>query len=357
MTAIDSRVTEFEPSLSDFLQHLQETSHRLGSIDQFPEESIRRCARLELAFMDDSQRMLKYYVALAFGCMTTAFIMTQRFAALRRLQTSLNIAAQSRWLECILAGDDFTTIGISHLTTSRQYCQTPSLTVQLVDRRWILNGSAPWVTGAAHASMIVVGAVEASDAGSTPATSSQYLFAVPTNSEGVRCGRGLSLLALTSSCTDVAQFDNVRLTEDDLIHGPSDHVIATSSPPGSGAGGLQTSAIALGLAARAIKYLILESKSRPMLNQHIESLQQIWDDIYAELTDHPAPNAIKLRKRANDLALQSSQAALATAKGAGYVEGHEVGNWCREALFFLVWSCPQAVVDAHLRGFSQSELL
>ena len=46
--------------------------------------------------------------------------------------------------------------------------------------------------------------------------------------------------------------------------------------------------------------------------------------------------------RANSLVLRASQAALAAAEGTGYVVGHPAGRWCREALFFLVWSCPQA---------------
>ena len=55
-----------------------------------------------------------------------------------------------------------------------------------------------------------------------------------------------------------------------------------------------------------------------------------------------------LRQRANSLVLRATQAALVTAKGAGYVQGHPVGRWCREALFFLVWSCSQPVVSANL---------
>jgi hypothetical protein len=39
---------------------------------------------------------------------------------------------------------------------------------------------------------------------------------------------------------------------------------------------------------------------------------------------------------------------LSAAKGSGYVIGHPAGRWCREALFFLVWSCPQPVLSAHL---------
>ena len=48
------------------------------------------------------------------------------------------------------------------------------------------------------------------------------------------------------------------------------------------------------------------------------------------------------------LVLRATQGALAAAKGAGYVVGHPVGRWCREALFFLVWSCPQGVMAAAL---------
>ncbi len=40
--------------------------------------------------------------------------------------------------------------------------------------------------------------------------------------------------------------------------------------------------------------------------------------------------------------------SLAAAKGTGYMIGHPAGRWCREALFFLIWSCPQPVMSAHL---------
>jgi hypothetical protein len=46
--------------------------------------------------------------------------------------------------------------------------------------------------------------------------------------------------------------------------------------------------------------------------------------------------------------LRATQAALVAAKGAGYVAGHPAGRWCREAMFFLVWSCPQPVLAANL---------
>jgi hypothetical protein len=46
--------------------------------------------------------------------------------------------------------------------------------------------------------------------------------------------------------------------------------------------------------------------------------------------------------------VRAAQAALTATKGAGYVTGHPVERLVRESLFFLVWSCPQAVTDAFL---------
>ena len=46
--------------------------------------------------------------------------------------------------------------------------------------------------------------------------------------------------------------------------------------------------------------------------------------------------------------LRATQASLSAAKGAGFVAGHPAGRWCQEALFFMVWSCPQHVMNAQL---------
>ena len=56
----------------------------------------------------------------------------------------------------------------------------------------------------------------------------------------------------------------------------------------------------------------------------------------------------RLRADSNSLVVRAAQAALTATKGAGYVTGHPVDRLVRESLFFLVWSCPQAVTDAFL---------
>jgi hypothetical protein len=50
--------------------------------------------------------------------------------------------------------------------------------------------------------------------------------------------------------------------------------------------------------------------------------------------------------------LRAAQSYLAASKGAGFVSGHPAERAVREAMFFLVWSCPQPVVSAALREFA-----
>ena len=61
---------------------------------------------------------------------------------------------------------------------------------------------------------------------------------------------------------------------------------------------------------------------------------------------------LALRVEVTRLALRASQLALLAAKGSGFVAPHPAQRWARQALFFLVWSCPQPVASAALREFA-----
>jgi hypothetical protein len=53
-----------------------------------------------------------------------------------------------------------------------------------------------------------------------------------------------------------------------------------------------------------------------------------------------------LRANANTLVLRATQSALTAAKGVGFVRPHPAQRWARQALFFLVWSCPRPAAEA-----------
>jgi len=63
-------------------------------------------------------------------------------------------------------------------------------------------------------------------------------------------------------------------------------------------------------------------------------------------------SAQSLRMRVNTLVLHATQAALTASKGSGFLLSHPAQRWARQALFFLVWSCPATVASATMTYFS-----
>jgi len=295
---------------------------------------------------------IQTYIDIAKSCLTTAFILTQRQAAVVRISASVNITAKKRWLPGLFSGESFATVGISHLTTSRQHFKKPVLTADLLGdgSRIELNGYSPWVTGAAFADSVVVGA--------TLNDGRQVLLAVDSKLPGFMPGTGMDLTALSASKTDQIRFQKVVVDSSNILSGPTENVMRMGR--GGGAGSLQTSALAIGLSLRSIEYLSNETFDRPDLREPSEQLasearwllQDLRNTVFDSASSSTA-TAEQIRQRANSLVLRATQSTLMVAKGAGYMRGHPAERWCREALFFLVWSCPKAVSNANLCEFAQ----
>ena len=90
-----------------------------------------------------------------------------------------------------------------------------------------------------------------------------------------------------------------------------------------------------------------QAAKRPLLKQTLCSLNDEHQKNIVSLCT-PDIDRITLRVRVNQLALKSAQQALVACKGKGLVVGEKSGELCTQALFFLVWSCPQSVQNAHL---------
>lgn len=283
------------------------------------------------------------YLRLAAADLTTTFIITQFIGACRRIAGSEHPQPAAQWLARLLDGEAFATVGISHLTTSRRHLGKPVLTVTPDESGggFRLNGMSPWVTGAVQADVIVLAG--------TLQDGRELLAAVPTASPGMTCHPGTNLVALSASCTDRVMLQDVQVTPEMVLAGPVHDVMRTGT--GAGTGGLQTSTLAVGLAQAAVEYLTTEAEQRSDLAPIARTLGAQTAALEEQLLRAAAGDACdlgQLRGEANRLVLRATQAALTAAKGAGFIDGHPVGRWCREALFFLVWSCPQPVASAHL---------
>lgn len=286
--------------------------------------------------------LLEGYLDLAQVCLTTAFILTQRDAACHRIAASPNIDLRQRLLPDHCAGRAMATVGISHLSTSRQHWSKPSVVAYPTKNGFDLNGEAPWVTGAGHADLLVTGA--------TLESGDQILVAIPNGRQGLGIGPPMTLLALNAAATGTVMLDQVSVSMDEVICGPLPNVMRIG--PTGGTGSLTTTAVAIGAAARTLDLLCQESSGRldvaavlkPLACEHAALKLELLQAARAT-PDATALRAIaeSMRFRANSVAMRLAQAYVCCAKGAGFVSGHPAEQSLREAAFFQVWSCPPTV--------------
>lgn len=306
-----------------------------------------------------NDQIVNGYLKLAAACLTTTFVITQRTGACKRILASENDHLKDRLLPDLASGETFATLGISHLTTSSRHLAKPAMMATRVENGWKLNGFCPWVTGGAFADVIVVGAeTESEQVGDEPSQQrqrQQILVALPTDLAGIDCHPGHQLVALSGSQTGKVELYGVVVGDEHVLAGPAEQVLKSSSK-GPSTGGLQTSALAIGLGAAAVDFLQQQSISRSELTPNLEAMRNELHDLRSNILDLANGNLVcsneHLRTSANSFVLRATQSALVAAKGAGFVASHDVGRWCREALFFLVWSCPQNVSNANLCEFA-----
>jgi alkylation response protein AidB-like acyl-CoA dehydrogenase len=349
--------TPNDPAIAKLCSRLAEMAIDLDRSGNWPAEQLRLCGEhgVYTWFLDpmwggagwNEEQVVCGYLALSAACLTTTFIITQRTGACRRIAGCQNDPLKRRLLPGLASGELFATVGISHLTTSRRHLGRPVLTAERVPGRFRLHGMSPWVTGADAADVLVLAATLVENGS---ATDRELLIAVPTDTVGLTVPPPLPLVGVAASSTGPIHLDGAEVADEWLIGGPMPNVMA--SGVGAGTGGHETSTLAVGLAQAAIDYLDDEAIRRPDLQPPTTALHaehsQLLNDLLAISRGEPVCTKEMLRQRANSLVLRASQAALAAAKGAGYVMGHPAGRWCREALFFLVWSCPQPVAAANL---------
>ena len=297
------------------------------------------------------EELTRGYELLSAACLTTTFVLTQGNGACQRIAGCENDILKDELLPGLCLGETFATVGISHLSTSGQHLRTPAVQVEQNGSDLVFTGVIPWVTGARHADYIVTGG--------TCADGRQVLAVVATDSPEVVVRQPPNLMALNASQTGAVELNGVQVDERFLIAGPVEGVMKRGK--GGGTGSVTTSALALGTATRALALLRQEAEQRADLREIVESIEaersetaEMMYELSRGETMHESPALVAdtVRKRANSIVLRATQAYLAASKGAGIVSGHPAERLVREAMFFLVWSCPQPVLTAALREFA-----
>ena len=291
--------------------------------------------------------LVERYARLASGSLTAVFILSQHDAAVRRLSGAASREEARRWLEAIGPGQAFTTVGISQLTTSRRLGTQALLATETGPGTYRLQGAMPWVTGACRADVFVTGALLEDGR--------QMLIALPANRPGVTVQPAFELAALQASCTAEVTLDDVIVTDSDLLAIPS---LELSDQPGAvAAAGLEPSALAMGQARAALAALVTMAEDRIELNDPVDVLCETWAQTWSALMacargDESSVTPSQVRAQANALVLRTTQAYMAARRGSGFLRSEPAQRWARQALFFLVWSCPMPVAQAAIRNLA-----
>lgn len=278
--------------------------------------------------------VMEFLIELGGCCLTTALALTQ-WASGCRIIAEAERDVRQQFLPALARGDTTTTVGISQLTTSRRHLGRAVM--QACRRRdaWTLDGLCPWVTGADSVDTIVTGAATSDG--------EPCFFVVDRTSSGVTVDPPMEMLALTGSRTSAVHFQGAPVLA----------AIEPASTKRPGAGGLTTSALAVGAAKASARLLAAEATRRDdvapiaagLANEADGLANRVLTGVRHGLEPHDRD---ELRGEANSLVIRAAQAGLVASKGAGFVSGHPAELAIREAMFFLVWSCPQTVSSATL---------
>ncbi len=291
--------------------------------------------------------LVQRYAQLASCSLTAVFILSQHDAAVRRLDGAADRPTARDWLRAIAAGKAFATVGISQLTTSRRLGSQALVATEVEPGTFQLDGAMPWVTAAERADVLVTGALLNDGR--------QMLIALPVDRPGLTVRPAFELAALQASCTTEVILDKVRVSAADLLAGPSADL---SAQPGAvGTAGLETSALALGQARAALGALAGLAAERLELSDPVDVLCDTWQQTWTALAacargERDSVTASQIRAQANALVLRSTQAYLTARKGSGFLRSEPAQRWARQALFFLVWSCPTPIAQAAIRDLA-----
>ena len=278
------------------------------------------------------------YEQLAASSLSTALILTQRDTAVGLVDISTDSKRQSKMLERFSTNEHFTTVGFAQLTTSRQGVQ-PALLAEKVAGGYKLNGLIPWCTGAAMANFIVAGAVDPSVG--------QLLFLLQPQLSGITIDPAMQLVALRSTFTTSLHLKDVFVEDSWLLRGPAEAVLAGRKNSLT----LGQTFLAMGLCRGALN-LIAEHNSNRARSAH-DRFEQLLNELHEEIVglsqpgkeaEATAANA-RLRGTCNDLALRITHAAVTLYTGTALLIDHPAQRLAREAMFLLVWSCPNPVID------------
>ncbi len=278
------------------------------------------------------------YERLATASVATALVLTQRDAAVGLVDAAVGAPEREPLLRRFAENGAWATVGIAQLTTSRQG-GPPAVRAERVDGGYRLDGVIPWSTGAARSDFVVAGAVLPDR--------NQVLVLLPSDLPGVRPAEPMRMVALSQTMTGAVHLDGVRVDDRLVLRPPCENALAGRRKGLT----LAQTFVATGLCRAATDLIAAHDsdRARTLHGRLAAQLEAVRAEVHAlcqpgREAAAAAANA-RLRGTCNDLAVRATHAAVALYKGTALLLDHPAQRLAREAMFLLVWSCPNPVID------------
>lgn len=261
------------------------------------------------------------YEALAGGCLTTAFVWAQHHSAVSAVMRAESETLRDEWLKPLCSG--FRRAGVAFAGLRRP--GPPILTVRVGAGVWILDGTAPWVTGWGRIDVVHTAA---RDSDGNVVWLLVDALAGPTMQV-----EPLKLAAVNASATV-----GVRFVAHEV---PACRLTMTESMESwevRDAGGLaRNGAFSLGIARRCSTLM-----ATSMFDEEIAACRRALDESTSE-------TVVDARAWASDLALRSASALVTSGGGRSLLVGEHAQRLAREAMLLLVFGQTPAIRSAQLR--------
>ncbi len=273
--------------------------------------------------------LLEVIEILSGGCLTTAFVWLQHLGASNVVAHADHLVADGT-AAAAASGELRLGVAFAHLRRPGP----PVLSGSRTAGGWLLNGSAPWVTGWERIQRVHSAALRRDD----PQTIVWTLIDAAIGPT-LRAQR-LELAAVNASSTVTVHFDDHFVPDDrvTVIEPLREWMLRDAA-------GLRTNgSLAIGVADRCLTLL---GDSRDRLADELGHRRASLD------AASPGAEMAKARAEASAFALRCSAAALAEGGGRGIVRDHQAQRLAREALFLLVQGQTAAIKAAQLEVFTR----
>lgn len=262
---------------------------------------------------------------LAGGCLATTFVWLQHHGALRAVAATANQQLRSDWLTPLCQGQRRAGIALGGARPG-----PPLLTARRVGGGYLLDGTAPWVTG--WGLVDVVYTLARDEAGQLVAA------LLPAMSGGQLVAEPLALVAVNASSTVELGFASYYLP-DELVCSVFPHAEWLA---GDARGLRANGSLALGVAARCCRLI-----GPGPLDAELAGLRDRLDA--ADPESMPAARAA-----ASEFVFRAAGVAVATAGSRGILVAENPQRLAREALFLLVFGSRPAIKESLTRALAAS---